>query len=110
MKPNPARAIRMILTAALLLLAPEQPALAAPSSCLFPGTTARAKKLAGAGPGACAMNTCRVEGRKATKVIPCDADPACITSSFSVSVWQAEDGPWAGLPACPAWTNTAAWQ
>lgn len=98
------------LAIALVLLAST--ASAAPTMCLFPNQTARAKLLTASSPqpAACAMNTCRTIGFKTSKAWPCDADPTCIQSGFSWQAWQVEAGPWAGLPACPAWTNTSTWQ
>lgn len=104
---------RLVLAVlALAVLLSTSVAAAAPTRCLFPGQTARAKLLTSSGPApaACAMNTCRTIGFKTSKAWPCDADPTCITGGFSWQAWQVEAGPWAGLPACPAWTNTSTWQ
>lgn len=85
-------------------------AFAAPPTCLYPGTTARAVKIIGDGPAACALSQCRIVSKQAVKVVPCNSGPACAIGAFYIEIWKAEAGAWGALPACPAWTNTATWQ
>ena len=91
---------------------PAQDVAAAPSVCTFPNTSARATKVMGNGPAACALSVCRTIGRTTTKVVPCadGADPSCANQPPYVEQWRAESGGWGALPACPTWTNTSVWQ
>lgn len=83
-------------------------AYAAPSMCA--NSTARAVKILGDGPAACALSVCRPLSTHATKVVQCNIGPGCANQFPYVEQWQAQAGAWGGLPACPAWTNTAIWQ
>ncbi len=100
----------VLCAAAFFFAANVRFAEAAPSHCLFPNTVARAYKIIGNGPAACAMNVCRSVGAQAVKYVPCQSGPACAIGAFYIEIWKAEPGAWAGLSACPTWTNTATWQ
>lgn len=87
-----------------------EPAYAAPSRCMYPNTSARAVKVFGNGPVACALSTCRTTQQATTQVVPCTGGPSCANKPPYIEAWRAEMGAWAGLPACPTWTNTSTWQ
>lgn len=103
-------ALVLLALAVGLGIVPLEPASASPSICNFPGTTARAVKVLGNGPAACALSVCRTIDRVTTKTVPCTSGPSCAGAFPYVEQWRAQAGAWAGLPACPAWTNASAWQ
>ena len=88
--------------------APEAEA-AGPASCQW--TSARARKDEGpaSAPALCALNQCRQVGYKtfyadSAMVNPMNPDPTV----YRYHVEASAQG-WAGLPACPSWTNTSTW-
>ena len=84
-----------------------EPAEAAPATCNW--TSARARKDAGpaSSPTLCAVSVCRQVGWWTYKI-----DGAVISPGMPAPMltkYHIEAGTWAGLPACPAWTDTSVW-
>ncbi len=101
------RFILAILVALVVGGVTLEPAEAAPTACNW--TSARARKDAGpaSSPTLCAVSVCRQVGRWTHKI-----DGAVITPGMPAPMlikYHIEAGTWAGLPACPAWTDTSVW-
>ncbi len=84
-----------------------EPAEAAPTACNW--TSARARKDAGpaSSPTLCAVSVCRQVGWWTYKIDGAVASPGM--PAPMLIKYHIEAGTWAGLPACPSWTNTSMW-